>query len=151
AHRDRVMSKVCFVISPMGTEDSPVRARADYVLNTYIRPACEAAEYDALRADRGVGRDIVKGTNTALQNAPMAVAYMARPSLEPVSALSDPPSCWNGNVMIEIGYRLASRLPLIFLCDQDALPPLPLSLKALDVIGLPRPDSADSGWVDPHP
>ena len=144
------MSKVCFVISPMGTEDSPVRERADYVLNTYIGPACKAAEYDALRADAGVGRDIVQGTNTALQNAPMAVAYMGRPTAESVPAPGEFPSCWNANVMIEIGYRLASRLPLIFLCDQDALPHLPLSLKARNVIGLPRPDPANPGWVDPQ-
>jgi TIR domain-containing protein len=145
------MSKVCFVISPMGSEDSPTRARADYVLDTYIGPACKAAEYDALRADRGVGQDIVKGTNTALQNAPLAVAYMGRPTAEPVPAPGEFPSCWNANVMIETGYRLASRLPLIFLCDQDSLHYLPLSLKARNVIGLPRPDPANPGWVDPQP
>src|SRR5262249_62207687 len=76
AHGDCVMSKVCFVISPWGPERSPVRKRADYVLETYIQPACERAGYEAVRADGDVGRDIVMGTTTALQNAPMAGAYL---------------------------------------------------------------------------
>jgi hypothetical protein len=40
------MSKVCFVISPLGPDDSATRKRADYVLETYIAPACERASYD---------------------------------------------------------------------------------------------------------
>ncbi len=35
------MDKVCFVISPMGDTGSPTRIRADYVLETYIKPACD--------------------------------------------------------------------------------------------------------------
>jgi TIR domain len=124
----------------MGPARSAVRKRADYVLNTYIKPACEQAGYEALRADQGVGRDICKGTTTALENAPMAVAYMG-PTPD---SLSGSGGCnWNANVMIEIGYRLASRLPLIFLCDQNSqgeLPDLPLILTALNVIPLPPPD-----------
>src|SRR5262249_61685812 len=109
AHGDCVMSKVCFVISPLGPERSSVRKRADYVLETSIQPACERAGYDAVRADGGVGRDIVMGTTTALQNAPMAVAYLG-PTPEAVPGSREGTGCWNANVMIEIGYRLASRL-----------------------------------------
>ena len=147
------MSKVCFVISPLGAERSPVRKRADYVLETYIQPACERAGYDAVRADGGVGRDIVMGTTTALQNAPMAVAYLG-PTPDSVPGSREGTGCWNANVMIEIGYRLASRLPLIFLCDQNAqgdVPELPLNLSTLKVIPLPRPDPKDPRWVDAEP
>jgi hypothetical protein len=142
------MSKVCFVISPMGDDGSPVRERADYVLDTYIKPACEKAGFEALRADQGVGRDISKGTTTALENAPMAVAYMG-PIPGSASASDEGASCWNPNVMIEIGYRLASRLSLLFLCDLDSrgrLPDLPLILNSLDIIGLPRPDPQNPKW-----
>jgi hypothetical protein len=134
------MSKVCFVISPMGPKGTRTRVRADYVLATYIRAACKETGYEDYRADRGVGRDIVMGTNTALQNAPMAVAYMGR--------AHEPTSCWNANVMVEIGYRLASRLPLIFLCDEGDLQELPLNLEHRNVIGLPSPNPEDPGWVD---
>lgn len=146
------MSRACFVISPMGDDNSPVRERADYVLDTYIRPACKLAKYNAVRADRGIGRDIVKGTTTALQNAPMAIAYMG-PIPEPVSASHDSKGCWNANVMIEVGYRLASRLPLIFMCDQNSkggLPELPLVLSTQRVTLLARPDPRNPNWVDPN-
>jgi hypothetical protein len=147
------MSKVCFVISPLGAERSPVRKRADYVLENYIQPACERAGYDAVRADGGVGRDIVMGTTTALQNAPMAVAYLG-PTPDSATGSREGAGCWNANVMIEIGYRLASRLPLIFLCDQNSqgdVPELPLNLSTLKVIPLPRPDPKDPRWVDAEP
>lgn len=144
------MSKICFVISPMGPPKSPVRIRADYVLETYIKPACREAGYEAQRADQGIGRNIVKGTTTALQNAPMAIAYMGSGP----DASNGGANCWNANVMIEIGYRLASRQPLIFLCDQNVdgdLPELPMNLRILNVIGLPRPDPKNPKWVDAHP
>jgi hypothetical protein len=147
------MSKVCFVISPMGPNRSRVRKRADYVLETYIQPACERAGYEAVRADGGVGRDIVMGTTTALQNAPMAVAYLG-PISDAGPGSREETGCWNANVMIEVGYRLASRLPLIFLCDQNAegnVPELPLNLAVLRVIPLPRPDPKAPRWVDPEP
>ena len=94
-----------------------MRKRADYVLETYITPACERASHDPVRADGDTGQNIVDGTTTALQNAPMTVAYMG-PAPNSACASGEGPGCWNANVMIEIGYRLASRLPLIFLCDQ---------------------------------
>ena len=73
------MSKVCFVISP-----------------------CKEAGYDALRAERGVGRDIVTGTNTALQNAPMGQwPIWAEPILISPSDRSD----WN---VINVGHCAAS-------------------------------------------
>jgi hypothetical protein len=79
----------------------------------------------------------------------MAVAYMGGPTSE----ARERASYWNANVMIEIGYRLASRLPLIFLCDQDDgdLPQLPMSLKFRNVIGLPSPDPDNPMWVDSQP
>jgi hypothetical protein len=145
-----VMPRICFVISPLGPDRSATRDRADFVLETYIKPACQEADYEALRADHGVGRDIVEGTTTALQNAPMAVAYMGS-AHECTPSPRDGAIYWNANVMIEVGYRLASRLPLIFLCDQNSdgeLPDLPMNLKTLNVICLPLPDPKNPRWVD---
>src|SRR4051794_14890023 len=98
----------------MGDEDSPTRARADFVLDTYIRPACELADFEAVRADHGIGQNIVQGVTSTLSNAPMAIAYMGAPSNCRVATCSGS-SFWNANVMIEVGYRLASRLPLLFI------------------------------------
>ncbi len=140
------MPKVCFVISPFGTSASKVRA--DYVVNTYIKPVCTRLGYEPLEPGSDLGQDIISGTNTALENAPMAVAYMA---CEPVR---EGGGGWNANVMIAIGYRLASRLPLILLCDQKpdgGRPDLPLNVSMLNVIDLPRPDPRTLNWQDPEP
>jgi TIR domain len=140
--------RVCFVISPTGpNRAAPMKKRRDYVIENYINPALEKADYEPLRVDR-VGRDIIQGTTTALENAPMAVAYMG-PIPGSGSSSKDGAPCWDANVMIEIGYRLASRLPLILLCDQDAdgaRPDLPLTLQTERVIELPCPDPDNPKW-----
>jgi hypothetical protein len=135
-----IVPKVCFIISPMGGMYSAVRKRADYVYGTYIEPACNLTDYQAHRADQGVGDDIIAGTTTTLENAPMAIAYMGRTDgTDP--AAKEGKANWNANVMIEIGYRLASRLPLIFLCDEnsqgDVPSDLPFNLVTKSVITLP--------------
>ncbi|MBL4808479.1 MAG: hypothetical protein JKY43_00275 [Phycisphaerales bacterium] len=43
--------KVCFVISPIGEEDSETRRRSNLVLKYIIRPAVEPLGYTAIRAD----------------------------------------------------------------------------------------------------
>lgn len=44
--------KVCFVIAPIGEENSEIRKRSDQVLNYIIKPCCEKYSYDVLRADK---------------------------------------------------------------------------------------------------
>ena len=47
---------------------------------------------------------------------------------------------WNPNVMIEIGYRMSTKLPLVFLCDQDKCgkdPDIPFHLQNRWVVTLP--------------
>ena len=45
------LAKGCFVIAPIGDEDSDTRKRSDLVLKYIIRPAAEACGYKAERAD----------------------------------------------------------------------------------------------------
>ena len=57
----------------------------------------------------------------------MTIAYMG----------SNP---WNPNVMIEIGHRMSTKLPLVLLCDQDKggkAPDFPFHLQDLWVVTLP--------------
>jgi hypothetical protein len=148
------MKKVCFVISPMGDDYSETRKRADFVLETYIRPACNETGYEGIRSDHQISHDIVNGITTALQNSPMAIAYIGSPQ----HGDSDPSGApyWNANVMIELGYRMSARLPIVYVCERDehgAEPNLPLSMRTLDVVflpHLPRPAPEDP-WKDPHP
>jgi hypothetical protein len=44
--------KTCFVISPIGTEGSEVRRRADQILRHVVGPAADAAGFLAIRADQ---------------------------------------------------------------------------------------------------
>ena len=44
-------TKTCFVIAPIGDEDTPTRKRSDQVLRHIIRPAVGPLGYEAIRAD----------------------------------------------------------------------------------------------------
>jgi class 3 adenylate cyclase len=90
----------CFVISPLG-EDRP---RVAQVFDQLIAPACKQAGYTARRATDIPGdRKSVIAEN--LWNAPLVIAY-----------LGDPLD-WNYNVILEVGIRLATGLPLVMLSD----------------------------------
>ncbi len=57
----------------------------------------------------------------------MTIAYLGRPP-------------WNPNVMIEVGYRLNTNLPLVYLCDQDDSGddlPLPFDILGQWFVSLP--------------
>jgi len=45
-------SKICFVIAPIGEEQSEIRRRSDNVLDFIIRPAVEPYGYEVIRADK---------------------------------------------------------------------------------------------------
>jgi hypothetical protein len=120
--------KACFVISPIGADDSPERQRADHVLDTYIAPACKSEGYGASRADEDFAQSIRDGIVTSLDRAPMCIAYLGAPP-------------WNDNVMVELGYRIAARLPVVLLCDAAAGGEhLPYLVHDRRVIELPRAD-----------
>jgi len=130
--------KACFVISSIGEEDSPERKRADEVLENYINPACVKAGYHAERADAQFVQSIRDGIVTSLDYAPMCVAYLGG-------------SPWNDNVMVEVGYRIADRLPVVLLRDAPSPPmkDLPYILRDRTAINIPRADQEpDSGRVE---
>lgn len=43
--------RTCFVISPIGAEDSPIRKHMDDVFHCIVEPACKRAGYDVYRGD----------------------------------------------------------------------------------------------------
>ncbi|ARN80029.1 hypothetical protein [Methylocystis bryophila] len=97
----------CFIISPIGDAQSPVRERADYVFKTYVKPACEAASFRAVRADMMRGGEITPEMIDALQSDPIVLVYLGSPKLG-----------WNPNVMYELGLRHDA--PYIALKDMTA-------------------------------
>lgn len=126
-------AKVCFVIQPMGRYDSKIRERSEHVLKTYIQPACKRAGYDPKPSTELLAGRIGEGIINALSCAPMAIAYMG---CEP----------WNEDVMIETGFRLASELPLVIICDapHDSQPfHLPMIINDLRCVQIPPPGTPD--------
>lgn len=130
--------KACFVVSSIGEEDSPERKRANEVLENYIEPACVKAGYYPERADEQFVQSIREGIVTSLDYAPMCVAYLGTPP-------------WNDNVMVEVGYRIAARLPVVLLRDAPSAPmhDLPYILWDRLAINIPRADQEpDSDRVE---
>jgi hypothetical protein len=103
-YKPHVAPKVekCFVLYPMRPDP-----RTDEVLKNLIEPACGRASFEPFWATRVSGmRDQAITTN--LDTAPMIIAYLGSPS-----------PAWNSNVVLEVGYRLATQRPLVILSEPD--------------------------------
>ena len=115
----------CFVVSPIGTPDSPTRKRADLVFERFIKPACEATEFRAKRSDMRVSEQISPEMYRALETAPLVGVYLGAPP-------------WNANVMIELGFRLSTKKPVFLLKDATAnSDPMPFDIKDFNCIDIP--------------
>ena len=118
-------SKDCFVVSPIGTPDSPIRKRSDFVFERFIKPACEATEFRARRSDMKVSEQISPEMYRALETAPLVGVYLGAPP-------------WNANVMIELGFRLSTKKPVFLLRDATANSDfLPFDIKDFNCIDIP--------------
>ena len=122
----------CFVFSQIGEEGSEVRKRADYVFETYIKPACEGTPLRAVRGEMMHGALVVPELMEALQSDPMVITYLGhRPSKYG----------WNPNVMMELGTRLGVNAPCVIIKDvtSEGQPyDLPFDLKDVRVIDIPE-------------
>jgi S1-C subfamily serine protease len=109
--------KKAFVVQAVGAEESVERQRAERVFNELIEPACSEAGYEAVRAHT---------LNTATLTKPIVSALFTDPLV--VADLGVPP--WNANVMLEVGFRLATGRSIVFLADKraESVPP-PLQLR----------------------
>jgi hypothetical protein len=120
----------CFVISPIGREGSSIQNRANYVFDTYIKPACDGTNYRPVRGDAMTGSNVLDDIILALQADPMVIAYLGNPNPE-----------WNPNVMLEIGARLLTNMPIVCLRDApvegEEEKPLPFDLLNQRVIYIP--------------
>jgi hypothetical protein len=118
-------SRDCFVVSPIGTQDSWTRKRANLVFERYIKPACEATEYRAKRSDMNVSEQISPEMYKALETSPLVGVYLGA-------------TPWNANVMIELGYRMSTKKPIFLLKDATAnSDPMPFDIKDISCIDIP--------------
>src|SRR5712691_4428040 len=115
---------VCFVIAPIGDEDTEVRKRSDRVLKHLIEPAAEECGYRAVRADKISKPGII--TIQVIQqviNAPMVVADLTG---------------HNANAFYELAIRHMVKKPLVQMIRKGEK--LPFDVAASRVLFLEDPD-----------
>lgn len=99
--KDASDQKKCFVVSPIGDENSDIRKNADQLFNHIIKPVCENCGFKAIRIDHENTPDsITQGILDCLDKYDLVIADMTG---------------HNPNVFFEIGYRTAKDKPIIHL------------------------------------
>jgi len=106
---DPTVQKTCFVISPIGPDDSEIRRRADRVFKHIITPPCEAHGYAPVRADH-------------ITRAGMITTQVVEQILQSDLVIADLTG-QNANVFYELAIRHAIHKPYIQLIEAgDTLP-----------------------------
>jgi hypothetical protein len=126
--------KICFVISPIGEDDSETRKRSDQVLKHIITGAVEQLGYDVIRADKISEPGII--THQILQHIVDAQLVIAD--------LTDR----NPNVFYELALRHAIRKPLVQLIKKGELIPFDVAATRIIQFDLHNPDSVESAKVE---
>lgn len=95
--------KTCFVIAPIGEEDSPERQRSDQVFAYIIKEAVEKCGYDAIRADQ-------------ISDPGMITTQVIEHLIEDALVIADMTG-HNPNVFYELAIRHAIRKPVIHIIE----------------------------------
>jgi hypothetical protein len=99
--------KVCFIVGPIGEDNSPVRLLADWMLHGVIKPVLEAEEFGYLvkRADHEAEPgSIASAVINELTSADLVVADLTG---------------FNPNAFYELGIRHTLRLPVIHMIAES--------------------------------
>lgn len=100
--------KICFVISPIGDEDTDTRIRSDYVLKNIIVPAAQNCGYNTIRADKISNPGVI--TNQIIQHLiedPLVIADLTE---------------LNPNVFYELAIRHVIRKPVVQISEEKNIP-----------------------------
>jgi hypothetical protein len=117
-HMSTVTPKLCFVVSPIGSPDSPERKRANGVLREVIAPVAEAFGYQVERADH----DKAPG---------MVTEAIVRKTIEAPLVIADL-HAHNPNVMYEVAIRHATGRPIIQMIQEGET--LPFDIGGLNTV-----------------
>ncbi|MBU4642811.1 MULTISPECIES: hypothetical protein [Bacillus cereus group] len=97
--------KNCFIVCPIGSEDSPQRKRSDIVLKHIIEPVCDELGFKVIRVDKLHSVDRIDNTIIEhLNDADLVIADMTE---------------YNPNAFYEMGFRHALGKPLIPIVEED--------------------------------
>jgi uncharacterized protein YllA (UPF0747 family) len=117
----------CFVISPIGSPESPTRIKSDQVLRHIIRPCIEELGFRVVRADEMKSPGMITTQIiTKLLNAPLVVADLSE---------------HNPNVFYELAIRHAKRKPVIHIIDESDRIPFDVANFRTIQYNLKNPDS----------
>jgi ubiquinone/menaquinone biosynthesis C-methylase UbiE len=116
----------CFVVLPMRASGDEAHVQPDDVYREIIEPACDQLRHAVVHPGQQDGENVWSDISNTLMSADLVVAYLGSPP-------------WNPNVMLEIGYRLATGKPLVVLAPDGELP---FDLKNHRTIVLPSLRSA---------
>lgn len=126
--------KICFVISPIGDDDSDTRKRSDQVLKHIITGAVEQLGYEVIRADKISEPGII--THQILQHivdAPLVIADLTE---------------HNPNVFYELALRHAIRKPLVQLIKKGEVIPFDVAATRIIQFDLHNLDSVDAAKLE---
>lgn len=113
--------KKCFVVCPIGEENTPTRKRSDQLFDYIITPACNQCDFEPVRVDKLHGSDSI--TETILNSLKEADLVIAD--------LTD----HNPNAFFEIGYRFSLGKNIINLCQKGTKIPFDIaSIRTLDYV-----------------
>jgi hypothetical protein len=123
-------SKLCFVVSPIGAEDSEERIHADWLLELIIKPVmADFPDYRVKRADEDPRPGLIDAQMiNDLLNAELVIADL---------------SLLNPNVFYEIGIRHMAQKPIIHMQLTSERPPFDVSLYRAIKFARTRPKDLD--------
>jgi hypothetical protein len=119
--------KTCFVIAPIGEENSEIRKNSDQVLKHLITPGVKPLGYEPVRADQIEKSGII--TQQIMERIAKSELVLAD--------LTGP----NANVLYELSLRHALRLPFIQIVRKDSKIPFDVSANRTIHYDLTDPDS----------
>lgn len=107
--------KICFVVCPIGEENSDIRESSNKLLNYLIKPVCDDLGFECIRVDElnnpnSITSDIINN----LKVADLVIADLSE---------------HNPNAFYEIGYRKALGLPIIHIKNKST--PIPFDISTI--------------------
>lgn len=105
--------KICFIVCPIGEENSDTRKNSDKLFEHLIEPICKELDFECIRVDKlNNPNSITSDILDYLKTADLVIADLSE---------------HNPNAFYEIGYRKALNLPIIHIKNKSTRIPFDIS------------------------